>query len=144
MGFNSNSFSFLLSELGEKKGSTAKDYAQKLASGDIAYADVKSFADKIKIGSTGANFLDDVATEVAKSGAFSADIAQLYRDASVNYNADYSGAFKTPDESQRMYKQSSAAAGDKTKLASRAGSSVPKASVTATTAEATKRTISGL
>jgi len=83
MGFNSNSFSFLLSELMQKEGSTDEAVAGK-------------------------------ALEAIR------------------------------DSTQRTYKQSSAAAGDKTKLASRAGSSVPKASVTAATAEATKRTISGL
>jgi hypothetical protein len=54
------------------------------------------------------------------------------------------GLYQRQEGATQPTKQSSsAAAGSRTKLASQAGSSVPKASVTATTAVATKRTLLG-
>lgn len=122
--------------------------AKSLAEGTLTYADLKSRADKMsKLKATrdnvyvdlGSEYLDKVAAESKNLGAFNSELNQLYRAASVN-SADM---YKTPDESQAMYRVSSAAAGARTAQASAAGSSVPKSAITAVQAEASKRTLMG-
>lgn len=80
-------------------------------------------------------FADDMVMRSDKAKALAAKLPEgaIYPDKSET----------APDNSQSGYRASSAAAGDRVKMATKAGSSIPKASVTAAQAGASKRTLLG-
>lgn len=86
---------------------------------------------------------DDMVMRSDKAKALAAKLPEdaIYPDKHETSSAGKSGA--APDNSQSGYRASSAAAGDRVKMATKAGSSIPKASVTAAQAEASKRTLLG-